>query len=366
MKLLTTYLNRIVLVRVVVVTIAVILFAMLFDLMDASDDLIRRDGSPAVIFAQYFALRFPSMLNEILPFATLLAGLFAAAELMRNGELTIFWASGVSPLAVVLRLLPVCLLVTGIKLVNDDMLMPQTVQELRTWQVGFFRGDLESFAGDHLWVANESSFIRLPRLENGSTVAKNVIIFRHDDTGNLVERITARRAVLEPGSWRLLDVERSRVGEGRIVHEAEAAFANSIDVERLRVVANPPQEVALADLVDIVRNDGYGVVSTQGHITAIYHRLFGATLPMLMIMLAFSLARRVTRRGGIALLFLKGITLGFGFVILNGLMLALAEAGFIGPLAATAGPILLLAALVVLLPLREERLWRYRPRFQRA
>ena len=34
-------------------------------------------------------------------------------------------------------------------------------------------------------------------------------------------------------------------------------------------------------------------------------------------------------------------------------MLALAEAGFIGPLAATAGPILLLAALAVLLPLRE-------------
>jgi lipopolysaccharide export LptBFGC system permease protein LptF len=120
-------------------------------------------------------------------------------------------------------------------------------------------------------------------------------------------------------------------------------------------VARPPQEVALVDLFDIVRNDGYGVVTTQGHITAIYHRLFGSALPMLMIMLTFAYARRVTRQGGIAALFLKGIVTGFTFVILSGLTLALAEAGFIGPLVATAGPILLLAALVVLLPLKDER-----------
>jgi len=363
-NLLTRYLNRMVLVRVGVVTITMILFAMLFDLMDASDDLIRRDGSTIAIFSHYFVLRFPSLLNEILPFAALIGALFAAAELMRNGELPIFWASGISPLSVVLRLLPICLLVLGIKLANDDILVPSTVQELRSWQVGFFRGGVEGFVGDHLWVASDQRFIRLPRLDWGKTEVDDLIILERDEVGNLVERTTVAHAVLVPGAWQLSGVERSRVGDGRIVREDEAIFENTIDLERLRVVANPPQEVALVDLVDIVRNDGYGVVTTQGHITAIYHRLFGALLPMLMIMLAFSLARRVTRQGGVAGLFVKGISLGFGFVIMNGLMLALAEAGFIRPLLATAGPVLLLAAIVVVLPLREERgsLRRFWPR----
>jgi lipopolysaccharide export system permease protein len=306
-------------------------------------------------------LRFPSLFAEVLPFATLLGALFAAADLMRNGELTIFWASGISPLGIIFRLVPVCLLIFGLKLANDDLLVPGTVQELRAWDVGYFRGGLQGFGGEHLWVEHEGSLIRLPRLDPRQTTAENVVILKRDELGNLDERITAAQAVLDPGAWRLIDVERGRVGEGRFVHEAEYTFENGIDVDRIRLVARPPQEVALLDLVDIVRNDGYGVMGTQGHITAIYHRLFGATLPMLMILLAFAYARRVTRQGGVAALFLKGIATGFAFVILSGLMLALAESGFIVPLIATAGPVLLLASLVVLLPLKDERL-----RFGRA
>ena len=353
--LLIRYLNRMVLLRVAVATVAVILFALLFDLLDASDDIIRREGGAIEGFARYFVLRFPSLLTEILPFATLLGALFAAADLMRHGELTIFWASGISPLGIIVRLLPVCLLVFGIKLVNDDLLVPGSVQELRTWNVGYFRGGLEGFAGDNLWIEHADNFIRLPRLEPGQETAENVLILRRDAAGNLTERITAASAVLAPGAWRLVDVERGRVGEGRFTREPTYLFENGIDVDRIRVVARPPQEVALIDLIDIVRNGGYGVVTTQGHMTAIYHRLFGAALPMLMIMLTFAYARRVTRQGGVAGLFLKGIASGFGFVIMSGLMLALAEAGFIGPLLATAGPILLLLAMIILLPLKDER-----------
>jgi lipopolysaccharide export system permease protein len=349
------YLNRMVLLRVAVATIAVILFALLFDLLDASDDIIRRDGATAAAFARYFALRLPSLLTEVLPFATLLGALFAAADLMRHGELTIVWASGISPLGIIVRLLPVCLLVFGIKLANDDLLVPGTVQELRAWDVGYFRGGLDGFGGEHLWVEHDDSFIRLPRLEPGQVVAEDVIILRRGAAGNLVERITAASAELEPGAWRLTDVKRGRVGEGRFVQEPTHVFQNAIDMDRIRVVARPPQEVSLVDLIDIVRNDGYGVMTAQGHMTAIYHRLFGATLPMLMIMVTFAFARRVTRQGGVAGLFLKGLATGFGFVILSGLMLALAEAGFVGPLVATAGPILLLVAIILVLPLKDER-----------
>jgi len=352
---LTLYLNRVVLLRVVVATTAVLLFALLFDLLDASDDLIRREGGAAASFARYFVLRFPSLLTEILPFAALLGALFAAAELMRNRELTIFWASGISPLGIILRLLPICLLVLGVKLANDDLLVPGTVQELRAWDVGYFKGGLEGFAGEHVWIDHGRHFIRLPRLEPDQTEASDILILVRDADGNLVERISAARVVFTPGAWQLFDVEWGRVGEGQFVQQPQWTFENAIDVDRIRMVARPPQEVALIDLVAIVRNDGYGVVTTQGHVTAIYHRLFGSALPMLMIMLTFAFARRVTRQGGIAGLFLKGIATGFSFVIASGLMLALAEAGFVGPLVATAGPVLLLAAVVLLLPLKDER-----------
>lgn len=356
------YLNRLVLVRIAVAVVAISLFALLFDLLDASDDLVRDDGSTAATFARYFVLRFPSLFAEILPFAALLGALFAAADLMRNGELTIFWASGISPLGIVLRLVPVGLVVMGLKLANDDLLVPPTVQELRAWQVGAFKGGLEGFAGDHLWMQHGTQFIRLPRLDPEQTEADGILILDRDENGNLVERTTAARVILEPGAWRLLDVERSRVGEGRIEQAASLVFENTIDIDRLRVVARPPQEVAMLDLIDIIKNDGYGVADIQAHRTAILHRLFGATLPPLLVLLTFAFARRVTRQAGVAGLFMKGIGTGFSFVILSGLTLALAEAGFIGPVVATAGPVLLLAALVVLLPLKDEHLRRLRGR----
>lgn len=356
------YLNRLVLLRIAVAVIAISLFALLFDLLDASDDLVRGDSSTSLAFARYFVLRFPSLFAEILPFAALLGALFAAADLMRNGELTIFWASGISPLGIVLRLLPVGLLVLGLKLANDDLLVPPSVQQLRDWQVGAFKGGLEGFAGEHMWMQRGQSFIRLPRLGPDETEADGILIIKLDELGNIQERITAEHVLLRPNRWLLTGVTQSRVGRGQVFSGPSYVFENTIDLDRLRVVARPPQEVALLDLIDIIGHDGYGVADIQTHRTALLHRIFGAFQPMLLVLLTFAFARRVTRQAGVAGLFMKGIGTGFSFVILSGLTLALAEAGFIGPLIATAGPVLLLAALVVLLPLKDEHMRRIRRR----
>jgi hypothetical protein len=215
--------------------------------------------------------------------------LFAAADLMRHGELTIFWASGISPLGIIVRLLPVCLLVFGIKLVNDDLLVPGTVQELRAWDVGYFKGGLEGFGGEHLWVEHDGSFIRLPRLEpgqDGRRGCRDPAPRRRRQSHRADHRCHGRARARRLAAHSMSSAAGSaRAASPRSRH---TSFENAIDIDRMRVVARPPQEVALVDLIDIVRNGGYGVMTTQGHMTAIYHRLFGATLPMLMIMLTFA------------------------------------------------------------------------------
>lgn len=359
MSVLTAYLNRMVLLRVSASVIAISLFALVFDLLDASDDLIRTEGSIALAFGRYFMLRLPSLVAEILPFAALLGALFAAAELLRNSEFVVLWASGISPLGIVRRLLPIGLAICALELANDELLVPPTIQELRAWEVGSFKSTLDGFVGDDVWMQHQGDFVRLPRLALDATSASDVIILVRDEVGNLIERLTAPTVELVPGAWRLHDVQRARVG-GSFTIEPLLVWENGIDLGRLRVVTRPPQELGTLDLVDIIRNDGYGVVATQGHKSALFHRLFGATLPTLLVMLTFALARRSTRQGAIAALFMKGIGAGFVFVILNGLALALAEAGFLPPLAATSGPMLLLLALVVCLPLRDELLLRRR------
>lgn len=45
MSVVTAYLNRMVLLRVAVAVIAISLFVLVFDLLDASDDIIRTEGS---------------------------------------------------------------------------------------------------------------------------------------------------------------------------------------------------------------------------------------------------------------------------------------------------------------------------------
>ena len=106
MSVLARYLNRMFVVRFLVVLFGVIGFATVIDLIDVGPELVRRPKAAFAAGLRYFGLRLPIMLSELMPLAALLAGLLAVADLLRHRELVVIWSIGVRPLRILRMLLP--------------------------------------------------------------------------------------------------------------------------------------------------------------------------------------------------------------------------------------------------------------------
>lgn len=344
MSVLTRYLNALFLKTVTGTTIVLLAFALLFDLLDVSDDLLKGDDGGLAAFGRYATLRLPSLVSEILPIATLLAGLFTAANLLRTSEMVVIWASGVSILSVMLRLLPVGCLLIVIKFANDDILVPRTIEGLRQWGIGNFSQERLGVGGDFIWFRQGEQIYRLPLgNEDGIT------IFELDDEANLAARLDAEHVKFEDDQWHLENVTRQTGGKKEVI--PSISFDVPIALDALDRLYRPPQELGLVELGAVVLNEGYGAITTERHRTWLYQRVVGAIVPVLMGLLAFALARQFDRRQGTSMLFIKGIGVGFSFIILNGIAVALGESGFLTPAFASFVPALALILIVFAGPL---------------
>lgn len=348
MSVLSRYLNALFLRTVIATTIVILAFALLFDLLDVSDDLLSGEGSVLGAFGRYVVLRLPSLISEILPISALLAGLFTAANLLRSSEMVVIWTSGVSIFSVMLRLLPVGLLLLIVKFANDDLLVPRSIEGLRQWGVGNFAQERLGVGGEFVWFSHDNRIYRLPLGETGG-----MVVFELDDEGNIEARLDAAQVEYTNDAWLLKNITR-QTGGRKVLVESITIDA-PIDPKTLDLLYRPPQELRLLQLADVIFNDGYGAVTTERHRTWLYQRLVGAFVPLLMGLLAFALAKRFDRRQGVGGLFFKGIGIGFSFIILNGIAVAFGESGFLTPALASFGPIALLACIVFLGPWRLHR-----------
>jgi lipopolysaccharide export system permease protein len=135
------YLNRMLLLRFLVVCFAVIGFAAVVDLLDVGDDLVGAPEGAARAGLRYLGLRVPMMMSELMPLAALIAAILAVGDLLRHRELVVVWGAGLSNVRVMRLLLPMALLLAGAKLLLDDRAVPFGAAALRTWGIGDFKHD---------------------------------------------------------------------------------------------------------------------------------------------------------------------------------------------------------------------------------
>ncbi len=344
------YLMRHFALRLAVVIFAVAAFGLLFDLIDASDDLLKRDTNPALAMLAYAGLRLPSLVREMLPLTALLAGLFAVADLVRHREIVVLWGSGLSSAALALRMLPLALLLIGLKLANDELLVPPTTKVLRDWEVGDFKQAWFGADRNYVWIQSGDDVIRLDAEPAQRRELENVVVFRRAPDSTLIERIDAARGRLVDAGIELEAVVRRPVGGMKAVRLERLFWPAEIDLDAVALMARPAAELSYADLVRVVAAEGYGMRAVHAHRTWLHYRLTGSLVPALMLILPFGFLRSFRRVGGITPLFIKGLATGFAFQIFGGFALALGEGGFLAPvLAAWLSPLLLLAVVTGML-----------------
>lgn len=350
MSVLARYVSRMFLIRLAVVLFSVGGFGLLFDLLENGDSVARAPAGHAWPILTYSLLRLPIILSEMVPLAALVAGILTVGDLLRHRELVIMWNGGVSPLGLIVRLLPVGLMLVAVKFAVDDWAVPRASAELRSWAVGDYKrtaiagGDAEA-----IWLRSGNDLVRINKVAAARQRVTDITIFRRDDDGVLLERLDAAGARPVARGWILRDVTRRAVGSPRTEKLPGLAWAGKIDLGEIALLAREPRELSLTQLSQVITNEAFGIRSTAAYSTWLHVRLANAVVPFLLVVLAFALAGRFSRTGTLAPIFIRGIGIGFSFHVAEGIVVALGEVGLVEPrLAAWALPAGL--ALVVLVP----------------
>ena len=316
MSVLTGYLNRMFLVRFLVVLFGVIGFATVIDLIDVGAELVRAPEGALAAGLRYFALRLPIMLSELMPIAALIAGLLAVGDLLRHRELIVVWSSGVRPATILRMLLPAGLALVAAKFAIDDVAVPRATTELRLWGIGDYRHrPVDGAAGEFYWLRSGNDIVRLSANAAAVGEVSDITIFRRGDDGILTERLEAASATTSADGWRLEQVVRARVGAQAVEHLATLDWPATIDMDRIQLLARPPRELTLRQLLEVINAGGYGLRAREPYLTWAHQRVAGAFLPMFLMLLAFALVRRFSRTASIAPVFMAAVAIGFSLLI---------------------------------------------------
>jgi lipopolysaccharide export system permease protein len=303
-----------------------------FDLMERADNVLAATGGDELAVLRYAWLRLPDVLSRLALVAVLVGALISFGLMMRHDELIAMWGSGVSAWGMMRALLPVALLFGGLLLLLTDRAVPWTMQTLREWNVvELEKKSNAAVTEDATWLRSGSDVIRIPRDAARLGQLRDIVIFQRDPQGMLIERIDARGVARQDDGWRLAGVTVHTVEPAEFRTLAEMDWSGAIEVEHLAVLSSDQADLSTAELMELIENRGYGQRPTELFQTWLHSRLSLALGPLLILCLVVALAQRFRRTGDFTRLLLLGMTIGFGFFVLDGATLAMGEAGLLPP-----------------------------------
>lgn len=356
MKIIGWMLTRMVLIRFIFILLGISIFVITLDVVTYAKEILALDnGSPAIVFS-YFLMRAPGTLSTFLPISVLLAMLLVLMELSYRNEMPAIWSAGISPMRLVLMLLPFALMAGGLNFLLNDRAVPDAAPTLREWGVGDYGEKKLKVGGerDPIWMRAGRDVLRAGSANAQATELEDVIIFRRDESGLLREQIMAKHAVLSQDRWHLSNVlvyYRDNLPPNRL---DQMIYSGSFRPAAAGARSGDPEEMSMSDLSYFIENSGFGIRPTWVYQTWWHKRLTLFVTALAMVALCIPLAVRFRRGGGIGVMFAAGIGLGFLFFIVDGISLTMGELGFVTPWFAAWAPVLGLAAVAGIVSFRTE------------
>ena len=347
MTTLAVYISRLLLARFVLLFLGTAAFLLGLDLMVNANSLLA-EGEGIAALGRYALLRSPTIFSDIIKIATLLAGLLTFASLIRHGELTAIWNSGISQFGLFLRLLPVAAVLGGLQFAVDDFAVPRGVEGLRAWGVGDFERPEEAGNTEGVtWIHVGNDIVRIPTGNIGADSLSDFSIFERDAAGGLLARLDVKQARYLDGVWVLSDIT-SRSSQGGVMRQEDRRdWRIALDPDSLQLLSAHPRHLSYDQISRFAGGDGQGTFAPYLYRTWLYEKLTTCLVPLLMLLLSAALAQQSQRSGRVEVLFLGGIAIGFGFFIFNGVTLAMGEVGLLPPLIASGVPLVALAAIAM-------------------
>src|SRR6202035_4930238 len=132
---------------------------LLGDIFDRFDDLMRYGGF-GVLGLEYFALKLPLIISQLLPVASLAGVLLGFALLNRSGEVLACQQLGISRLEMAFRVIIVAALIALFNFGLSETIVPLSTRQSRyLYEVELKKRELKGvFANQRIWVRVRNGF----------------------------------------------------------------------------------------------------------------------------------------------------------------------------------------------------------------
>jgi lipopolysaccharide export system permease protein len=345
MRVIASFMSRMIFLRFATILLCIAIFVITLEAVGYISEILSIDPNPFMAIGQYVVWRSPGVLAIFLPMSLLLALLLTITELTYRNEMTAIFAAGISPLRIIIMLVPLAAIVGGLQFALMDLAIPFTTPTLKLWGIGdYAKNKINVSNADPVWIRSGTDIMRATKVSADGKHLDGVIVFRRDPEGHLKEQIYAETAIQDQDRWRLQKV---------VVYYNSSQVPNRLDSMiysgSMRAAganrSGDPEDMTLGEISDFIANQGYGVRPVFVYQTNWHKRVASTLNALVMIMLCIPMAAKFRRGGGLGILFAVGVGLGFLFFVTDGISTTLGELGVVAPWLAAWAPLLIFTAV---------------------
>jgi lipopolysaccharide export system permease protein len=336
-----------------------VLIGLLDSLANGSDIIASSEGFTGTF--KYMFLRAPVIFDRIFIFTLVVAILLVFMKLVRQNELVALLGFGVSAPKQIILLTPVVLAASIASITFVDTAMAPAVRALQAWGIGEYK-EKNITKDSPLWLEDGQNIVRATQRLSYNELG-DIQIFERDKEGSVKTVIWAEIATFKNPNWELDGVKILTVtgsnGEKRsaLRDTTPRQWETQQTPTSIARLAADPRDISLAEMRGFGRLGTSGTKPRFAYEFWFAHRLTRPIAILILLLCCVPLMQRTGREDTGEKHFIIGITIAFGFLIVDGAMATFATTGGVIVSTAITFPLAVFGLLGAFMLVRTESLW---------
>ena len=313
MSILFRYISREILAASALAALALTGMFSFFDFVHEISDSHAETYTPQLA-ALFVLFNIPGRLNELIPVAVLVGGLFAWNRLALSSEFSVMRTGGLSAPRLVAWMMGVGLLIGGLALLLSEYVTPPAERAAQQLKLRATSGLVAKEFQTGVWAKDGPTFINIREMRPDARLV-DVRLYVFDESFRLRSLRRAESAEWRNGNWMLRNVTETRLGEGstRTLRLADQIWVSTVTPDLLAVLMVSPQRMSMTTLYSYIGHLTQNRQDAGRYVIALWNKAVYPLAAPVMLLLALAFAYRPPRMGGAGGRLLLGILLGLGF-----------------------------------------------------
>lgn len=323
---------------------------LLGDIFERFDDLVHYGGL-GLIGLEYFVLKLPLIVTQILPAACLGGALLGFAFLNRSGEVLACQQLGISRFEMAVPVLIVAALISVFDFALSETIVPLATRQARhIYTVEMKKRKLVGvFANQDIWVRVRDGFLSADAYDSGKSELRGVTLYEIGPDYGVRDIVHAQRAWWNGKTWQPDGLSRLELeANGNVTPVNPEEFRIDVKPTDFGLLRQDPEEFSLWELNRYIHQLRRKGLDPGGYV--VDRDLKYTMPPACLIMVALGIALSLDplpRNLGLGRSFGLAIAIGFGYWLALGLTASLGRSGLLPAWLAASIPDLAFATIAI-------------------